>query len=38
MSKIDKDALILAAAGKSISFFVRRILGAEPTKQQAAVL
>jgi len=34
----DKDALILAAASKSITFFVRRLLGAEPTKQQAAVL
>jgi len=34
----EKDAVLLAAAAKSITFFVRRILGAEPTSQQAAVL
>lgn len=33
-----RDNVLLAAASKSIVFFVRRILGAEPTKQQLAVL
>ena len=33
-----KDALILASASKSIVFFVRRVLGAKPTKQQMKVL
>ena len=35
---MNKDDLLLAAASKSILFFVRRILGAEPTKQQLQVL
>ena len=35
---MNKEALLLAAASKSIVFFVRRILGAEPSKQQLSVL
>lgn len=38
MKMNNQDALLLTASSKSIVFFVRRMLGATPTKQQMAVL